>query len=167
MSLSDEERDRLADIVELQPTKNKELQDRWGLESGSDVHRYLEGHLKEFYYRDDNSLIRATTEANDLVDVEPGIVDDDEDGVPDSIRVEPLEAQIFEVLAGPGDRSQSVVSVLQSLRSTHDIDPDVESVRRGLQSLKRKGVVEVIYRTVPTFRLAVERDSIEVDIIDP
>ncbi len=166
MSLSDEERDRLADIVELQPTKNKELQDRWGLESGSDVHQYLEGHLKEFYYRDDNSLIRATTEANDLVDVEPGIVDGDEDGMPDSIRVEPLEAQIFGVLAGPDDRSQSVVSVLQSLRSTHDIDPDVESVRRGLQSLKRKGVVEVLYRTVPTFRLAVERDSIEVDVID-
>lgn len=166
MSLSDAERDRLADIVELQPTKNKELQERWGLESGSDVHKYLEGHLKEFYYRDDNSLIRATTEANDLVDVEPGIVDDDEDGVPDSIRVEPLEAQIFEVLAGPNDRSQSVVSVLQSLRSAHDIDPDVDAVRRGLQSLKRKGVVEVIYRTVPTFRLAVERDSIEVSIID-
>ena len=69
MSLTDEEVDRLGDIVELQPTKNKELQDRWGLDSGSEVHQYLEGHLKEYYFRDDDSLIRSTAEAVELTGV--------------------------------------------------------------------------------------------------
>ncbi|MCL9817420.1 DUF5797 family protein [Natronocalculus amylovorans] len=168
MSLTDEELDRLADVVELQPTKNRELQDKWGLESGSEVHQYLEGHLKDYYYRDDNSLIRATSEANELVDVEPGVVadDDDGDGTLDAIRVKPLEAKVFAVVAGPDEKSQSVVSVLQSLRSAYDIDPAVDDVRKALQSLKRKGAVEVVYRTVPTFKLAVERDSIDVDVIE-
>ncbi|MGM0606219.1 MAG: DUF5797 family protein [Halobacteriota archaeon] len=167
MSLTETELDRLADIVELQPTKNRELQERWGVESGSDVHQYLEGNLKDYYYRDENSLIRATNEANDLVDVEPGIVDDGEgDGKPDSIRVPPLEEQVFRVVAGPEDRSESVVSVLTKLRETYDIDPDAGDVRRALQSLKRKGVVEVVYRTVPTFKLSIDRDAVDVDVID-
>jgi hypothetical protein len=70
------------------------------------------------------------------------------------------------VLAGPEERSESVVSVLGKLREAFDIDPDVEDVRSALQSLKRKNVVEVEYRTVPTFRLAVERDAFEVETID-
>jgi hypothetical protein len=61
MTLSEEARDRLADVVELQPTKNSELQDRWELDSGSDVHQYLESELSDYYYRDDNSLIRASS----------------------------------------------------------------------------------------------------------
>ena len=73
MSLTDEELSRLADVVELQPTKNSELQERWGVDSGSEVHQYLEGHLKEYYYRDDDSLIRSTPEAVELTDVEPGV----------------------------------------------------------------------------------------------
>ncbi|WP_101297713.1 DUF5797 family protein [Halegenticoccus soli] len=167
MSLSDEEQQRLADVVRLQPTKNKELQERWGLESGSEVHRYLEGHLKEYYYRDDNSLIRATDEAAALVGVEPGVEgeeDDEESGVPSVIRVPELEARVFRVVAGPDDRSESVVSVLNKLREEFDVDPEAKEVRRALQSLRRKGVVEVVYRTVPTFRLAVERDEVDVEI---
>lgn len=167
MALSDEEKERLADVVRLQPTKNKELQERWGLDSGSDVHRYLEDILKEYYYRDDNSLIRATAEAAELVDVEPGVeTDSEEEEVPSVIRVPALESRVFQVVAGPDERSESVVSVLNKVRERFDADPDVEDVRRALQSLRRKGVVEVVYRTVPTFRLAVERDEVDVEVTD-
>jgi hypothetical protein len=163
MTLSEEARARLADVVELQPTKNSELQERWGLESGSEVHGYLEGELSEYYYRDDDSLIRATPEAADLVDVEPGVEGGDGETV---IRVSGLERRAFEVLAGPEERSQSVVSVLHDLREEHGIDPAVEEVRAALQSLKRKGVVEVEYRSVPTFRRAAARDDIRVEARD-
>jgi hypothetical protein len=169
MTLSDEARERLADIVRLQPTKNKELQERWDLESGSEVHRYLENNLKEYYFRDENSLIRATAEAADLVDVDPGVEvteDGDDDAVPSVIRVPDLEAKVFSVLAGPDARSESVVSVLNKVRDEYDDDPPVDEVRRALQSLRRKGVVEVVYRTVPTFRLAVERDEVDVEVTD-
>ena len=163
MTLSEEACDRLADVVELQPTKNSELQDRWGVDSGSEVHSYLEDELKEYYFRDDNSLIRATEEAAELVDVEPG-VEGGEDGLPSVIRVPELQVRVFEALAGPDERSESVVSVLHKLRDRYDIDPDTDDVRAALQSLRRKDVVEVEYRTVPTFRLAVERSGIDVEV---
>ena len=166
MGLDEEAESRLADIVKLQPTKNKELQDRWGMDSGSDVHQYLENELKEYYYRDDDSLIRATAEAAELVDVEPGVPPEEADGVPETVRVPELHAQVLDVLAGPDERSESVVSVLGKLREQFDVDPEAEEVRSALQSLKRKGVVEVEYRTVPTFRLAVERDSFSVEALD-
>ena len=169
MTLSDEATERLADVVELQPTKNAELQERWEMESGSEVHQYLENELGDYYFRDDNSLIRATAEAADLVDVEPGIESDpDEEGAPSRIRVPELQARIVEVLAGPDEESESVVSVLHSLREAYDYGDDLaaEDVRSGLQRLRRKGVVEVEYRTVPTFRLAVEREDLEVDVTD-
>jgi chromosome condensin MukBEF MukE localization factor len=162
MTLSEEVRERLADLVELQPTKNSELQERWGLESGSEVHQYLENELNDYYYRDDNSLIRANKDAAELVDVEPGVVDNE--GVPEAIRVPELQHQVFSVVAGPDEDSESVVSVLRKLRAEFDADPAAEDVRSALQSLRRKGVVEVIYRTVPTFRLTVERDSVEVSV---
>lgn len=166
MSLTDEERERLADIVKLQPTKNKELQDRWEMESGSEVHQYLEKHFKDYYFRDDNSLIRATAEAAELVGVEPAVAAEDEEGVPDVVRVPTLQAQVLSVLAGPDERSESVVSVLNKLRAEFDIDPEAGDVRRALQSLRRKRVVEVEYRTVPTFRLAVPREEFTVEDID-
>lgn len=166
MTLSEEARERLADLVELQPTKNAELEERWGLDSGSEVHQYLESELKDYYYRDDNSLIRATNEAADLVDVEPGVVDDEEGGVPSAIRVPKLQQQVFSVVAGPDEDSESVVSVLNKLREEYDIDPEAEDVRKALQALRRKGVVEVVYRTVPTFKLAVERNEVEVTVSD-
>jgi hypothetical protein len=62
MGLSEDALDRLADVVELQPTKNAELQQRWGMESGGEVHRFLEDELREYYYRDEDSRIRATAE---------------------------------------------------------------------------------------------------------
>lgn len=165
MSLTDEELERLGDVVRLQPTKNSELGERWGMESGSDVHGYLENHLSDYYYRDDNSLIRATAEAAELTGVEPGVEEDGEEGgVPDRIRVPELHSQVFAVLAGPDERSESVVSVLHKLRERFDVDPEAGDVRRALQSLRRKNVVEVEYRTVPTFRLAVERDAVDVGV---
>jgi len=162
--LTDEELERLADVVRLQPTKNSELGDRWGMDSGSDVHGYLEGHLTDYYYRDDNSLIRATDEAADLTGAEPGVVDDEDDpnAVPERITVPPLHEQVFRVVADHDERSESVVSVLNKVREEYGVDPEAGDVRRALQSLRRKNVVEVIYRTVPTFRLAVPREEIEV-----
>jgi len=157
MTLSEQARERLADLVELQPTKNKTLQDRWEMESGSDVHQYLESELKDYYYRDENSLIRATAEAKAIV---AGEEFDDE---VIEVHMSDLEEQIFGVLAGHEERSQSVVSVLHDLREAYDDDFDTGEVRRALQTLKRKGVVELIYRTVPTFRLAVERERIEIE----
>ena len=163
MTLSAAERERLADVVRLQPTKNKELQERWGMESGSEVHSYLEEHLSDYYYRNENSYICATPEAAELTGVAPGL-EGDEDG-PKVIRVPALEAQVFEVVAGPDDRSESVVSVLHAVRETFDVDPDVDAVREALQSLRRKGVVDVVYRAVPTFKLAVARDEVDVEVV--
>ncbi len=163
MTLSEEARDRLADVVELQPTKNAELQDRWAMESGSEVHQYLENELSDYYFRDDNSLIRATDDAAELVDVEPGIESDPDGGVPSTIRVPELQAQIVDVIAGPDEETESVVSVVHKLRDAYNVDPPAEDVRAAIQSLRRKEVVEVVYRTVPTFRLAVDRDELTVE----
>jgi len=166
MDPDEEAEQRLADIVTLQPTKNKELQDRWGMESGSEVHQYLENELGDYYYRDDDSLIRATEEGVELVDVEPSVPPEEADGVPELVRVPTLQARVLDVLAGPEERSESVVSVLEKLREADAVGPDVEEVRSALQSLRRKSVVEVEYRTVPTFRLAVDRDAFDVETID-
>jgi hypothetical protein len=167
MTLSEEDLKRLADVVRLQPTKNKELQDRWGMESGSEVHQYLENTLKDYYYRDDNSYICATGEAAELTGVEPGLEgsEEDESGTPSVIRVPELESQVFAVLAGPDERSQSVVSVLHAVREEFGIDSEAAEVRRALQSLRRKNVVEVEYRTVPTFRRTVEDEDVEVEVV--
>jgi hypothetical protein len=156
MSLSEVAESRLTDIVALQPTKNSELQDRWGMDSGSDVHQYLENELKEYYYRDENSLIRATPEAAELVGM-----DDSEE----IVRVPELQARIIDVLAGPDDDPQSVVSVLHDLRDV-GFDSDPDAVRSGLRSLKDKGIVSLVRKTVPTFRLAVERETIDVEVLE-
>jgi hypothetical protein len=156
MTLSEDAKDRLADIVALQPTKNSELQDRWDLESGSEVHQYLESTLKEYYYRDEDSLIRATPEAAELVGIDTG---------DDVVRVPELQAEIIAVIAGPEDEPQSVVSVLHDLED-RSVESDVDAVRSALRSLADKGIVEVVQKTVPTFRLAVARDAIDVTVLE-
>ena len=161
MALTDVERERLADIVELQPTKNATLREKWGLESGSEVHGYLEDHLGEYYFRDENSLIRATDEAVDLVDVKPG-VEGGEDGEL-VLRVPALEREVIAQLPEPDERSVSVVATLQAIRESTGEDPGVEAVREALQTLRRKGAVEVVYRVVPTYRLARPRADIRVE----
>lgn len=160
MTLSPEARERLADVVALQPTKNSELQERWGMESGSEVHQYLESELKEHYYRDDNGLIRATPEAAEIADVEPGIADARDGG--QVIRLPELERQVLGVLPDKDDEPESVVAVLHDLRDEGP-DPPVEAVREALRSLAGKGVVERVSRTVPTFRLATARDRLTVE----
>ena len=156
MTLSEEAESRLADLVALQPTKNGELQDRWGMESGSEVHQYLESELKDYYYRDENSLICATPEAAELVGME---VDEE------VLRVPVLQARIVDVLAGPDEDPQSVVSVLHDLEDA-EFDSETGAVRSALRSLEDRGVVEIVQKTVPTFRLAVERDTLTVEVLD-
>ena len=197
MSLSEEARERLADVVALQPTKNGELQDRWDLESGKQVHGYLEAELAEYYYRDESSLIRATPEAAELVGAPTG-----KDRWT-ALQLPDLQRRALAALPGPDEKSESVVSVLHAIRegtdtdlgpgsdsesgsdststsntgsdsdagkgsdeNNADDDLDADSVRSALRSLERKGVVEVVRRTVPTFRLAIARDSIEVEPLE-
>ena len=156
MTLSEEAKERLADIVANQPTKNGELQELWGMDSGSEVHQYLESELKDYYYRDENSLICATPEATALVDGE------DSERV-QTMTVSPLQATIIEVLAGPDEEPQSVVATLQDVRAAGE-DPEVDDVRSALRSLADMGIVEVVQKTVPTFRLAVEREAVDVEV---
>lgn len=167
MDLTETERERLADVVRLQPTTNAELGECWGMESGSEVHAYLESSLGDYYYRDDDSYVRATAAAAELVDVDPGVEDDPEaEGPPSVVRVPRLEALVLDVLAGPDDRSQSVVSVLHDLRDAHGIDPAVDEVREALRALARKDVVAVEHRAVPTFRRAPGTDDLTVETVD-
>jgi len=154
MSLSEQARDRLADIVELQPTKNGELKRRWEMDSGSDVHSFLESELDEYYYRNEDSLICATPGAESLVN-----------GDSTGERVvsgTPLQRDVVAVLPGPDGESQSVVATLQDLRETGE-DPAVDEVRSALHTLADMGLVERVTKTVPTFRLAVERERITVE----
>lgn len=64
--LVEREQERVVDLVRLQPTKNGELQDKWDLASGSEVHQYLESYLKEYYYRDDDGYIQASEAAEEF-----------------------------------------------------------------------------------------------------
>ena len=158
MTLSEEAQERLADIVANQPTKNGELQELWGMDSGSEVHQYLESELKEYYYRNENSLICATPEATALIDGE------DSDRV-QTMTVSPLQGTIVEVLSGPDEEPGSVVATLQAVRAAGE-DPEVDDVRSGLRSLADMGVVETVQKTVPTFRLAVARGDLDLEVRD-
>jgi len=160
MTISEEARERLADVVALQPTKNAELQERWGMDSGSEVHGYLESELGDYYYRNEDSLICATDEAATLVGAETETADGER-----IVRVPALQAAVLDVVAGPDDRSESVVSVLQKLRDAGH-DPAVEDVRSALRNLANKGLVETVQRTVPTFRLALDREAFVVEAMD-
>lgn len=156
MTLSEEATERLADIVTLQPTKNATLADRWGMDSGSEVHQYLESELDAYYYRNDDSLICATPEAAALVG----------EGDPDATRtmtVSDLESAIVSVLPDPDGDPQSVVATLHAVRETGR-DPEVDDVRSALHKLVDQGIVSRIRRTVPTFRLAVDRDTLELEV---
>ncbi len=165
MTLSEEARERLEELVALQPTKNSELIERWNLEDGSAVHGYLESELKEYYYRDEDSLIRASDAAYDVLDIER----EDENAAERTVRVPDLQADILAVLPGPEEESDSVVSVLQAVRDGEDTrtpDPDPDAVRSALRSLVEKGVVETVHRTVTTYRLALARDRLTVERLD-
>jgi hypothetical protein len=157
MTLSEEARERLADVVALQPTKNGELQDQWDMDSGSDVHQYLEAELDEYYYRDEDSLICATPKAADLVGADP----DSER----TVTVTPLQDAIVGVLAGATEEPDSVVATLHAVRETGR-NPDVDAVRSALRSLVEKGVVERVQQTVPTYRLAVDHADLQTEVAE-
>jgi len=65
-TLPEREQERVVDLVRLQPTKNAELQEKWELNDGSEVHQYLESELKNYYYRDGDGYIRATDAAEEF-----------------------------------------------------------------------------------------------------
>ena len=155
MTLSAEARERLEDIVELQPTKNAALQERWGMDSGSEVHSYLESELKDYYYRNENSLICATPEAEAVV------AGEETDSSERIVDVTDIEAATLDVLPGPDEDPQSVVATLHALQDAGE-DIDVDETRSTLHGLVDKGAVERVRKTVPTFRLALERENIVV-----
>ena len=162
MTLEETAMQRLADVVALAPTKNGELQDRWEMDSGSEVHQYLESELKDYYYRNEDSLICATPEGRQLVE-DAGLVEGTEDD--QHVTVPPVQADILDVIAGPDGQTQSVVSVYHALGDAgHDYE--VDDVRSALHSLVEKGVVERVRKTVPTFRLALERSELEIEELD-
>ncbi len=155
MVLSAEALSRLEDILEREPTKNNELQAAWGMESGSEVHQYLESELRDYYYRDDNSLICVTDEAEALLEGAG-------EGAAVAVELSGIEREVFAVVPGPDEESESVVSILHRVRAAYDEDPAVGAVRSALQTLARKGVLEKVRRTVPTYRLAVPRSEVEL-----
>ncbi|PSP98333.1 hypothetical protein BRC89_08370 [Halobacteriales archaeon QS_4_70_19] len=163
--LTDEERERLDDVVALQPTKNSELADRWGLEGGSEVHAYLEEHLKPYYYRNEDSLICATDEAAAIAGVDPGVEDDGNGGR--VVRVPDVQYHVLRVLTDHDAEPRSVVGVLQAVRGLDEgLDPDNDAIREALRSLANKGVVEKVQLTVPTYRLALPRADLTVERLD-
>jgi Ca-activated chloride channel family protein len=64
--LSDQALDRLGDLVELEPTSNGELAEAWGVQTGTEVHAYLESELEGYYRRDENHMLRPTETAMEL-----------------------------------------------------------------------------------------------------
>ncbi|WP_436343097.1 DUF5797 family protein [Natronorubrum sp. FCH18a] len=64
---SEQDRERVADIVRLAPTSNGELASSWGLETGKEAWEYLSQHLDDYYYRNKNSRIEPTEEAVQIV----------------------------------------------------------------------------------------------------
>ena len=128
------------------------------MDSGSEVHQYLESELKEYYYRNEDSLICATPEAAELTR-EAGLIEATDEET--SVQVPPIQARILDVIAEPAEDSPSVVAVLHALEDAgHDFE--IDDVRSALHSLVDKGIVERIRKTVPTFRLAVEREELSV-----
>ncbi|ERG89617.1 MAG: hypothetical protein J07HX5_01787 [halophilic archaeon J07HX5] len=154
MALDEQARDRLADILALQPTKNGTLQEQWGLDSGSAVHQYLEAELGEYYYRDEDSLIRATPAAESLVG---------ETTTDQTVVGTRLHRRVLDALPESDAEPQSVVATLHAVRETGD-DPGVDAVRSALHELVDRGVVERLERTVPTFRRAVDREAITIAV---
>lgn len=67
-ALSETDADRIADIVALEPTTNSELKEQWNMDSGSEVHQYLENKLADYYERNESKKIVSTTDARRLTD---------------------------------------------------------------------------------------------------
>lgn len=133
MTLGETERDRLADVRELQPTTNAELGDRWGVNSGSEVSAYLRDELEEYTYRDENSKIRVDTDAPTDTDAEdtpsehPDAASQETDATPSSRDSEP-EADVTPSDSddGPsaGDNTVQAAAVVDEETDDDDTDSD-------------------------------------------
>jgi hypothetical protein len=66
--LQKEDLDRLKELVKLAPTKNGELAESWGYESGSEVYQYLSSSLGEYYTRNEDNLIVPKEEGKEIVE---------------------------------------------------------------------------------------------------
>lgn len=66
--LDGEELRRLTQLAELAPTKNSELADAWGCDSGSEVYQYLSSHLEEYYTRNEDKLMVLTEKGERMVE---------------------------------------------------------------------------------------------------
>lgn len=64
--LDEEDLERLEQLVDLAPTKNGELAEVWGYDSGSEVYQYLSTKLNDFYTRNDDKLIVPNEEGERL-----------------------------------------------------------------------------------------------------
>jgi hypothetical protein len=65
--LSEQKRERVADIIRLAPTSNGDLASEWGFETGKEAWQYLSQHLDDYYRRNENSRIEPTEEAIQIV----------------------------------------------------------------------------------------------------
>jgi hypothetical protein len=59
---------RIRAIVEIAPTSNGELAEKWGFGSGSEVYEYLSSELNQYYTRNEEKYIVPTDEAKRLVE---------------------------------------------------------------------------------------------------
>lgn len=67
-TLTDQDKKRILDILRMQPTKNAELQEEWGMESGEEVYNYMSSNIDDYYHRDENHKIRATERVREILD---------------------------------------------------------------------------------------------------
>ena len=60
--------ERVRELIEMAPTKNSELAEAWGYESGSELYQFLSTEFDEYYERNKDKLIVPTQQAKNLVD---------------------------------------------------------------------------------------------------
>jgi len=67
-NLSERDIKRLRTLGKLQPTKNDELADCWGYESGSELYQYLSSNLDPYYDRNHDYLIVLTAAGESILE---------------------------------------------------------------------------------------------------
>lgn len=65
--LSKKDKNRLFDLVKLEPTNNSELKSKWEMNSGRELYQYMESYLSPYYYRDDDNYIYVKEEVKDFI----------------------------------------------------------------------------------------------------
>lgn len=81
--ISQAKREHVADLVRLQPVEASDLDLRWSLPSGANVHGYLKSELADYHFRDGDDMIWASDAAEALInghsdeETEPQLPDDE------------------------------------------------------------------------------------------